>query len=55
MILKQYAAIGLIFTAKSITRYDKIAKDPAFAEYYLVGTLFSLLISIISVLFIHIT
>lgn len=37
----QYAAIGLVLTAKSIARYDKIAKDQKFAEYYLLGTLLS--------------
>ena len=42
----QYAAIGFILTAKSITRYEKISKDPAFGEYYLIGTLFSLLLVI---------
>lgn len=50
VILNQYAAIGLIFAAKSLTRYDKIIKDPSFAEYYLVGTLLSLLIAIGAVL-----
>lgn len=49
LLLGQYAAIGLIFTAKSITRYDRISKDPSFAEYYLVGTLMSTLIAIITV------
>ncbi len=49
ILLGQYAAIGLIFTAKSITRYDRISKDPSFAEYYLVGTLMSTLIAIITV------
>lgn len=39
--LGQYAAIGLVLTAKSIARYDKIVKEPAFAEYYLLGTLLS--------------
>lgn len=48
VILQQYAAIALVFTAKSITRYDKIAKDPQFAEYYLTGTLLSLLIAVLS-------
>lgn len=43
----QYAAIGLIFTAKSITRYDKISKDQHFAEYYLLGTLYSMLATVI--------
>lgn len=39
--LNQYAALGLVLTAKSIARYDKIAKDEKFAEYYLLGTLLS--------------
>ncbi|WP_343250273.1 hypothetical protein [Diplocloster hominis] len=39
--LGQYAAIGLVLTAKSIARYDKIVKEPEFAEYYLLGTLLS--------------
>ena len=33
----QYAAMGLVLTAKSIARYDKIAKDEKFAEYCLLG------------------
>ena len=40
--MNQYAAIGLVLTAKSIARYDKIAKEKDFAEYYLLGTLISL-------------
>lgn len=39
--IQQYSAIGLVLTAKSIARYDKIAKEPEFAEYYLLGTLLS--------------
>lgn len=39
--MNQYSAIGLVLTAKSIARYDKIAKDQDFAEYYLLGTLIS--------------
>lgn len=39
--LHQYSAIGLVLTAKSIARYDRIAKDEKFAEYYLLGTLTS--------------
>lgn len=39
--IDQYAAMGLVLTAKSIARYDKIAKDEKFAEYYLLGTLLS--------------
>lgn len=43
-----YTSIGLILTAKSITRYNKISIEPAFAEYYLIGTLSSLLFTIVS-------
>lgn len=39
----QFALIGLVFTAKSIARYNKIAESPAFAEYYLIGSLYSIL------------
>ncbi len=39
----QPMAAGLVLTAKSIARYDKISKSPGFAEYYLIGTLTSLL------------
>ncbi len=53
LVLQQYAAIGLVFAAKSISRYDKIAKDSSFAEYYLVGTLLSLLICIFCILLIQ--
>lgn len=41
IVMDQYAALGLVLTAKSIARYDKIAKDEKFAEYYLLGTLMS--------------
>ena len=43
----QYAAIGLVLTAKSIARYDKISKEKDFAEYYLIGTLISTLVVIV--------
>lgn len=48
--VNQYAAIGLVLTAKSVARYDKISKEPAFAEYYLLGTLLSTLIVILAYL-----
>jgi hypothetical protein len=47
----QYSAIGLVLTAKSIARYNKIAEDKKFAEYYLLGTLLSTL-SVIIIYFI---
>ena len=43
LAMNQYTAIGLVFTAKSFTRYKRIIEDTAFAEYYLLGTLFSIL------------
>ena len=39
----QYAAIGFVLTSKSIARYNKIIENPQFSEYYLLGTLFSIL------------
>ena len=43
----QYTAIGLVLTAKSIARYDRISKEKDFAEYYLLGTLISTVVVII--------
>ncbi len=47
LILGQYSSIGLVLTAKSIARFDRIAKEPMFAENYLIGTLFSVLSTLI--------
>ena len=51
LLIKQYSSVGLVLTAKSIARYNKISEDKEFAEYYLLGTLLSticvLVISII--------
>ncbi|MDF2988761.1 MAG: hypothetical protein K0R50_4271 [Eubacterium sp.] len=44
--INQYSALGFILTAKSIARYDAIAKDRMFAEYYLIGTLVSVVFSV---------
>lgn len=44
----QYSAIGFVLTAKSIARYNKMADDPKFSEYYLLGTLLSSLLVIIA-------
>lgn len=43
LIFGQFTSIGLIFTAKSIARYNKISESQAFAEYYLIGSLFSMI------------
>lgn len=42
----QYSAIGLVLTAKSVARYNKISDDKEFAEYYLIGSLLSTLYAI---------
>lgn len=47
LAMGEYMAIGLILTAKSIARYDRISKDPPFAEYYLIGTLTSIIMVLI--------
>lgn len=41
----EIGAIGFVFTAKSIVRYHDFTK-PDFAEYYLIGTLYSVVISL---------
>ncbi|HHX55297.1 MAG TPA: DUF3307 domain-containing protein [Clostridiales bacterium] len=46
--IKEFSAIGLVLTAKSIARYDKISKDKDFAEYYLLGTLISTTLAIVT-------
>lgn len=46
-ILGQYTSVGLILTAKSIVRYNEIATDKDFADYYIIGTLTSLLSGIL--------
>jgi hypothetical protein len=46
MSVGQYAAIGLVLTAKSVARYNKIAESKQFAEYYLLGTLLSALFAV---------
>jgi len=44
----QYGAISFVLTAKSIARYNKITENPQFSEYYLLGTLLSMLLVIIT-------
>lgn len=41
------AAVGLIFSAKSIARFPEFSKQ-RFAEYYLIGTLTSFIVAIVS-------
>lgn len=46
------SSIGIIFTAKSLARYRELSEN-RFVEYYLLGTLASLLIALIGGLFIN--
>ena len=46
ILLGQWAALGLLMAAKSIARFEEL-KERRFAEYYLVGTLTSLLVAIV--------
>jgi len=46
VLLNQYTAIGLILTAKSIARYKEL-DNRRFAEYFLIGTLSSVLFAIL--------
>ncbi len=50
LINNQYTAVGLIFTAKTIIRFDEFNQNRAFTEYYMLGTLFSM-ISVLLVYF----
>lgn len=47
-----YASIAIVLTAKSIARFKTIEQDQSFAEKYLVGTLVSLIIAVLSLLII---
>jgi hypothetical protein len=42
VLIGEYSSIALIFTAKSIARFEEL-KDRKFAEYYLIGSLASIL------------
>jgi len=47
VLLGQWGALGLVLAAKSIARYNKLSEQ-RFADYYLIGTLTSLLVAIIT-------
>lgn len=48
-LLGEYGAIGFVIAAKSLARHSQLDK-PAFAEKYLIGTLLSSLIALLSVM-----
>jgi len=45
--VEAFTAIGFVITMKSIARYDKLHSEKEFAEYFLAGTLLSLLTALI--------
>ncbi len=47
VLLNQWGALGLVLAAKSIARYPEL-KQRHFAEYYLIGTLASILVAVVS-------
>lgn len=46
VLLKNYALIGLVLTGKSLVRFKEFA-DQEFTEYYLIGTLTSILVAVV--------
>ena len=47
VLVGQYAAIGLVVTAKTIARFRQL-EDRQFAEYYLLGTLASIATAVLT-------
>jgi hypothetical protein len=45
--LESYTAVGFVVTMKSIARYDRVQREKAFAEYFLAGTMLSMLIALL--------
>jgi hypothetical protein len=45
--LESYTAVGFVVTMKSIARYERVQKEKAFAEYFLAGTMLSMLVALI--------
>ena len=50
MSLNQYGAIGFVLTAKSIARHSAIVNEKMTAEYYLMGTLLSIVFATVGVI-----
>lgn len=51
-IMGLYTAVALVFTAKSIARYKQL-EEKEFAERYLIGTLLSLFIAVLGIIFVR--
>lgn len=42
-----YSGVGFVVAMKSIARYERVQKEKAFAEYFLAGTMLSILLALI--------
>src|SRR5690606_20094169 len=54
ILVGEWATIGILIAAKSIARFDEL-KERRFSEYYLIGTLTSLLVAIVTGLILRAT
>ncbi|RMF61365.1 MAG: hypothetical protein D6743_13665 [Calditrichaeota bacterium] len=45
--LNSFSAVGFVVAMKSIARYERVQKEKAFAEYFLAGTMLSMLLAIV--------
>lgn len=50
ILLNQWGTLGFVLAAKTLTRFNKIAEDKEFAEQYLIGTMSSILLTVLAVL-----
>jgi hypothetical protein len=48
--LGQFSALGFVMAAKSLARFKLLSEDQSFAEYYLIGTLYSILFALLAYL-----
>jgi len=48
--LGQYSALGFVMAAKSLARFKLLSEDQGFTEYYLIGTLYSILFALLAYL-----
>ena len=44
--LETFSAIGFVIAMKSVVRYERIQKEKVFAEYFLAGTMLSVLVAL---------
>ncbi|MCL2672240.1 MAG: DUF3307 domain-containing protein [Clostridiales bacterium] len=50
ILVGQWGALGFALAAKTLTRFNKISEDRDFAEQYLIGTMASVLLTVVAVL-----